>query len=135
MARRTDAHFVTAASGSESCNFGHWGILDFLLGTSCKDTASILEDLQDEAHKHRLEERAQKAARGALDGLNEERQESGSESEPERDDAGSAGGESDADNNATAIPDKNSSRGVADEGKEPAEQAPVKRRSARRKAQ
>jgi hypothetical protein len=139
MARRTDAHFVTAASGSQSCNFGHWGILDFVLGTSCKDTASIFEDLQDEAHKHRLEERAQKAARGALDGLNKERQESGSESEPERDDAASGGDDegttADGADDTAAIPEKNSSRGVADEGNDQAEQAPVKRRSARRKAQ
>lgn len=135
MARRTDAHFVKAASGKEACNFGHWGILDFVLGTSCKDTASIFEDMQDEAHKHHLEERAQKAARGALDGLNEDPQESDSEYEPERDDAAS-GGESIADDadNSTAVPAKNRSRGAADERKEPAEQAPVKRRSARRKA-
>jgi len=139
MARRTDAHFVTAASGSQSCNFGHWGILDFVLGTSCKDTASIFEDLQDEAHKHRLEERAQKAARGALDGLNKERQESGSESEPERDDAASGGDDegttADGADDTAAIPEKSRSRGVADEGNDQAEQAPVKRRSARRKAQ
>ncbi|KAM0702697.1 hypothetical protein Q7P35_010129 [Cladosporium inversicolor] len=138
MARRTDAHFVTAASGSQSCNFGHWGILDFVLGTSCQDTASIFEDLQDEAHKHRLEERAQKAARGALDGLNEERQESASDPESERGDAASSdGGEGTAygADGPAATTEKSRSRGVADEGMEPAEQAPVKRRSARRKAQ
>jgi hypothetical protein len=137
MARRTDAHFVTASSGSQSCNFGHWGILDFVLGTSCNDTASIFEDLQDEAHKRRLEERAQKAARGALDGLSDEREESESEYEPERDDAASGrGGDSIADDseNGTAVPKKNGSRAVADEGDETAEQAPVQRRSARRKA-
>lgn len=49
MARRTDAHFVTASSRRESCNFGHWGVLDFILGTSCKDTATVFEDMQDEA--------------------------------------------------------------------------------------
>ena len=136
MARRTDTHFVTASSGSQSCNFGHWGILDFVLGTSCKDTASIFEDLQDEAHKHRLEERAQKAARGALDGLNEQREESESEYEPEEDDATTGGAESVADDadNGAPIPEKTSSRGAADERNEPAEQAPAKRRSARRKA-
>lgn len=125
MARRTDAHFVTAASKREPCNFGHWGILDLLLGTNCKDTASVIDDLQDEAHKHRFEERAQKAARGALDGLNEDGGDSDSEYEPEKNDA--------VDNGIDKP--KASSRGRADGGGESAEQAPVKRRSARRKAQ
>jgi hypothetical protein len=125
MARRTDAHFVTAASKREPCNFGHWGILDLLLGTNCKDTASVIDDLQDEAHKHRFEERAQKAARGALDGLNEDGEDSDSEYEPEKDDAVDNGRDK----------PKASSRGRADGGGESAEQAPVKRRSARRKAQ
>jgi len=129
MARRTDAHFVTASSGKESCNFGHWGILDLLLGTNCKDTASVFDDLQDEAQKHRLEERAQKAARGALEGLNNDEEESDSEYEPEQDDA------------ADKAEDKPKARsweprrGGADEGGDAAEQAPAKRRSARRKAQ
>lgn len=135
MARRTDAHFLTAASGRESCNFGHWGILDFILGTSCKGTASIFEDMQDEAQKHHLEERAQKAARGALDGLREEREQSDSEFEPEQD--GETKDDEDATEGAgdeTKAPSKTRSRGAADEGAESAEQAPVKRRSARRKA-
>lgn len=134
MARRTDAHFLTAASGREACNFGHWGILDFLLGTSCKDTASIFEDLQDEAQKHHLEERAQQAARGALKGLNEEREESDSEYEPEQDDANNDG--EDATEGAeddTKTSSNTTSRGAADRGARAAEQAPVKRRSARRK--
>jgi hypothetical protein len=134
MARRTDAHFLTAASGKKPCNFGHWGILDFILGTSCKETASIFEDLQDEAQKHHLDERAHKAARAALDGLNKEDQESGSEYEPERDDAAD-GGESTTGDNDTEVPPKTTSpRGVADQSSMSAEQAPVTRRSSRRKA-
>jgi hypothetical protein len=129
MARRTDAHFVTAAARRESCNFGHWGILDLLLGTNCKDTASVFDDLQEEAHNHRIEERAQKAARGALDGLSENQDESDSEYEPEQDDVV---------DNARDKPkafSRETLRGRADGGGDPAEQAPVKRRSARRKAQ
>lgn len=143
MARRTDAHFITAANNSTStCNFGHWGIMDFASGTNCKDTASVLDDLQDEADKHRIEERAQKAARGALDGLSEGRRESGSDSEAERDDAGSGQDEAEgADNDdvkdageSTKVRCKSdSSQGEADASNEPAEQAPVKRRSGRRK--
>jgi hypothetical protein len=124
MARRTDAHFMTAASKREPCNFGHWGILDLLLGTNCKDTASVVDDLQGEAHKHRFEERAQKAARGALDGLNEDQEESDSEYEPEQDNA----------RNESKASSRQTLRGRADGGGESAEQAPVKRRSARRKA-
>lgn len=141
MARRTDAHFITAARKSETCNFGHWGILDFVLGTSCKDTASVLEDLQDEAQKHRVDERVHKAARGALDGLNKEREESSeseSEYEPERDDAAEddEGVTTEANDarNDTKIRSQGSPRGGADGDTEPAEQAPPKRRSARRKA-
>jgi len=129
MARRTDAHFVTAAAEREPCNFGHWGILDLLMGTNCKDTASVVDDLQDEAHKHRFEERAQKAARGALDGLNEDQDDSDSEYEPEEDDVvGNS-------RNKPKTSSREALRGRADGGGESADQAPVKRRSARRKAQ
>lgn len=140
MARRTDAHFITTARGLETCNFGHWGILDFILGTNCKDTASVFDDLQEEADKHRFEERARKAARGVKDGFNKERQESASESEyePEREDAAAddEGVESDA-NNArydTEVPPQGSPRDGADGSRSSAEQAAPKRRSARRKA-
>lgn len=146
MARRTDAHFITASTGKpgDTSNFGHWGILDFVLGTNCKDTASVFDDLQDEAQKHRIEERAQKAARGALDGLHEGRQESGSgsesDSEPEpeqepnkpgqdNDTAGSKGAE-----RATDVQTQGSARGGADEDDQAAEKSPPKRRSGRRKA-
>jgi hypothetical protein len=129
MARRTDAHFVTAASRREPCNFGHWGILDLLMGTNCKDTASVFDDLQGEAHKHRFEKRAQKAARGALDGLNEDEEDYDSEYEPEQDDV------VDKSRNKPKASLRERLRGHADGGGESAEQAPVKRRSARRKAQ
>jgi hypothetical protein len=129
MARRTDAHFVTAASRREPCNFGHWGILDLLMGTNCKDTASVFDDLQGEAHKHRFEKRAQKAARGALDGLNEDEEDCDSEYEPEQDDV------VDKSRNKPKASLRERLRGHADGGGESAEQAPVKRRSARRKAQ
>lgn len=129
MARRTDAHFLTAASGSESCNFGHWGILDLLLGTNCKDTASVFDDLQDEAQKHHIEERAQKAARGALEGLNEERDDSDSEYEPEEN------GKVDNEEDRPQASSRETRRGRADEGGDSAQKSPVKRRSTRRKAQ
>lgn len=135
MARRTDAHFATASRKGQGFNFGHWGILDFVLGTSCQDTASVMDDLQDEAQKHRIEERATKAARGALDGVTEGPGSSGSEQEEE--DEAPAGGESYNDNEETAADDKDAqikdeSRASADARDEPAEQAPVKRRSGRR---
>ncbi|KAM0722941.1 hypothetical protein Q7P37_001139 [Cladosporium fusiforme] len=136
MARRTDAHFITAAASdkTQTCNFGHWGIMDFISGTNCKDTASVFDDLQDEAQKHRIEERAQKAARGALDGLHEgggEESDANAESdpdyEPERDDA--------AEEDSTEVQPKSDSlrNKAADASKSPAKQAPpVKRRSGRR---
>lgn len=138
MARRTDAHFVTAAAGvdTSTCNFGHWGVMDFLSGTNCKDTASVFDDLQDEAQKHRVEERAQRAARGALDGLNKGRR--NSSSEPDRDDAGAEDAAEDDTRDAedsTKVRSQSDSRGDADASNdEIAEQAPVKRRSGRRRA-
>lgn len=116
--------------------------MDFVSGTNCKDTASVFDDLQDEAEKHRIEERAQQAARGVFDGLNEGRRGSGSNSEAERDDAGSGQDEAEgADNDdvkdagdSTRVRSKSeSSQGEADASNELAEQAPVKRRSGRRK--
>lgn len=56
VARRTATHY---ASGGEG-NFGAWGILDWLNGTSVgKD---VIADIQDEAEKHHLKERSQRKA-------------------------------------------------------------------------
>src|SRR3569833_408067 len=55
IARRTTLHYVSGRG-----NFGAWGFLDWIHGTSLgKD---VMEDFKDEADKHRLKERGEKAA-------------------------------------------------------------------------
>lgn len=56
IARRTAAHYASGGRG----NFGAWGLLDWLGGTSVGP--DVVEDLQEEARKHRLWERGEKAA-------------------------------------------------------------------------
>ncbi|KAI1102783.1 sterol desaturase family protein [Jackrogersella minutella] len=56
IARRTATHYASGGRG----NFGAWGLLDWIGGTSVgKDVA---EDIQDEAEKHQVKERGHKAA-------------------------------------------------------------------------
>ena len=47
-------------------NFGHLGLIDFLLGTVCKDEGNIVDDIKDEAEKHQLQERIDAAVHAAL---------------------------------------------------------------------
>ncbi|KAJ5166790.1 uncharacterized protein N7482_005571 [Penicillium canariense] len=62
IARRVDVHLMTA--GQEG-NYGPWGILDWILGTSIGDT-DIEDDLRNEADEHALGSRV----RDALDASN-----------------------------------------------------------------
>ncbi|QIX02131.1 hypothetical protein AMS68_007648 [Peltaster fructicola] len=72
MARRVDAHFLTFYQARKATNFGHWGVLDLVFGTSCKDTDDLVTDIQSEASKHRLKERASAAIEGAKTGVDED---------------------------------------------------------------
>ncbi|KAI1134352.1 sterol desaturase family protein [Hypoxylon sp. FL0543] len=55
ITRRTATHYASGGRG----NFGAWGLLDWASGTSVgKD---VVEDIQDEAEKHQVKERGQKA--------------------------------------------------------------------------
>lgn len=59
VARRTATHYASGGHG----NFGAWGLLDWINGTSVgKD---VIADIQDEAEKHHLKERSQRKAIGA----------------------------------------------------------------------
>ncbi|KAI0126079.1 sterol desaturase family [Xylariales sp. AK1849] len=56
VTRRAATHYASGGQG----NYGTWGLLDWANGTSVgKD---IVEDFQDEADKHQLKERGEKAA-------------------------------------------------------------------------
>ncbi|KAI1482016.1 hypothetical protein F4774DRAFT_372927 [Daldinia eschscholtzii] len=55
ITRRTATHYVSGGRG----NFGAWGLLDWVSGTNVgKD---VVEDIEDEAEKHQVKERGQKA--------------------------------------------------------------------------
>lgn len=128
MARRTDAHFATAKDSAHAGNFGHWGVLDFACGTSCRGD-DVMDDLQDEAEKHQVQRRVSEAMKGAKDGalLEGEKDEEAVEDpedaedeyvpeEPEAPQDGGADDEEDAD------------------GPEEKRPTPEKRRSGRRRA-
>lgn len=66
MARRTEAHFDSVKSGQQVGNFGHLGLIDFLLGTTCNSESTIVDDVQDEAEKRRFQERIDTAVQSAL---------------------------------------------------------------------
>jgi fatty acid hydroxylase family protein len=65
IARRTAIHYAAGGDG----NFGPWGVLDWAHGTSVgKD---VLEDVRDEAEKHAVKERSEKAAVSGISAVRE----------------------------------------------------------------
>jgi hypothetical protein len=56
IARRTAIHYASGGSG----NYAAWGVLDWFHGTS--KGKDVIEDVKDEADKHRLKERSARAA-------------------------------------------------------------------------
>uniref|UniRef100_A0A0B7KNX6 Uncharacterized protein n=1 Tax=Bionectria ochroleuca TaxID=29856 RepID=A0A0B7KNX6_BIOOC len=54
IARRTAVHYASKGKA----NYGAWGFLDWVNGTS--RGGDVLEDVKDEAEKHRLKERSSK---------------------------------------------------------------------------
>lgn len=79
VARRTAIHYSTTTTSGETksrCggNFGSWGVLDWVHGTSVG--GDVMGDLRDEAEKHRLQERGARkvgevggAVRDGVEGL------------------------------------------------------------------
>ncbi|GAB7348517.1 hypothetical protein MBLNU459_g6916t3 [Dothideomycetes sp. NU459] len=61
MARRTDTHYAQRGEG----NFGHWGILDWMFGTSCAGEADVMDDVRDEAESRDVRRRVSDAKDGA----------------------------------------------------------------------
>ncbi|KAI6086159.1 sterol desaturase family protein [Hypoxylon rubiginosum] len=74
ITRRTATHYASGGRG----NYGAWGLLDWVNGTSVgKD---VVKDIQDEAEKHQVKERGQKAVsdtgnlvQDSIDGLKKTR--------------------------------------------------------------
>lgn len=69
MARRTDEHFAVVDEGKAAGNFGRWGVMDFICGTTCAKEDTAVEDLRKEAEKHKVKNRAENAIDGAAEGL------------------------------------------------------------------
>lgn len=59
IARRQDAHFESGGKG----NYGAWGLLDWVHGTSVG--GDVMEDVGEEAEKHHVKERGGKALEDA----------------------------------------------------------------------
>lgn len=57
MARRTDKHYATQGNG----NFGHWGVLDWMFGTSCAGEADVMDDVRSEAESRDVNRRVSDA--------------------------------------------------------------------------
>lgn len=69
MARRTDEHFDVVYDGKPAGNFGRFGILDFVCGTTCREDDDAVDDIQEEAEKHHVRERAEGVKDGIASGL------------------------------------------------------------------
>ncbi len=62
FARRQDLHSESRGRG----NFAPWGLMDWIHGTSVG--GDVVEDIKDEAEKHRVSERSGKAWNNAKEG-------------------------------------------------------------------
>ncbi|KAL8388006.1 hypothetical protein RB595_009517 [Gaeumannomyces hyphopodioides] len=65
IARRTALHFCGRGRG----NYGAWGVLDWACGTSLG--RDVMDDVRDEAEKHRVKERGGSAANSGMNFLQE----------------------------------------------------------------
>ncbi|THY08637.1 sterol desaturase family [Aureobasidium pullulans] len=63
MAQRTDSHYATGGKG----NYGHWGVLDWIFGTGCPGDADVMDDVQEEADKRGVRQRASNMMENAGD--------------------------------------------------------------------
>ena len=69
MARRTDEHFAVVADGKAVGNFGRTGILDIVCRTTCPGEDDATDDIEAEAKKHRVQQKAEGAVNGAMAGV------------------------------------------------------------------
>lgn len=61
ITRRNAAHYGAGHRGSDSGNYGAWGVLDWVGGTGLGGR-DIEDDVRDEASKHRVRERGERTA-------------------------------------------------------------------------
>lgn len=68
IARRNAAHYGAGHCGSDSGNYGAWGVLDWVGGTGMGGR-DLQDDVRDEAAKHRIRERGERRVSGALEAV------------------------------------------------------------------
>lgn len=81
MARRIEAHFDSVQAGKAVGNFGHLGVLDLVMGTTCQQGSTVVEDFQDEAEKRQFQERIDDAVNAALEGIQQKKSKKGGSQE------------------------------------------------------
>jgi hypothetical protein len=70
MTRRCAVHYATAGKGGSNKkvgNFGSWGVLDWVCGTS--RGGDVMADLREEAEKHQVKERGTSKIGGLTEGV------------------------------------------------------------------
>lgn len=65
ITRRNAAHYGAGHRGSDSGNYGAWGVLDWVGGTGLGGR-DFQDDVRDEANKHRVQERGERKASDAI---------------------------------------------------------------------
>lgn len=126
MARRIDVHFDSLQKGRTPGNFGRFGVLDYLLNTTCQQGSTIVDDIQDEAEKRRFQEHVEEVVHEMMNKTEQNKDESKQEEGRSRKKTGKVSNKEDED----ASPDDRSG------GEAQSDDAPVpKRRSGRKKGQ
>ncbi|CAK1354983.1 hypothetical protein CB0940_01233 [Cercospora beticola] len=73
MARRNEAHFTSVGDGYGIGNYGRLGLLDLCLGTSCPDEDDVIDDIQEEAEKHNVQDRVTNAVDSGMSKLKKQK--------------------------------------------------------------
>ncbi|PPJ61295.1 hypothetical protein CBER1_05094 [Cercospora berteroae] len=73
MARRNEAHFASVGDGYGIGNYGRLGLLDLCFGTSCPDEDDVIDDIQEEAEKHNVQDRVTNAVDSGMSKLKKQR--------------------------------------------------------------
>lgn len=128
MARRTEAHFDSVRDGQQVGNFGHLGLMDFLLGTGSGSESTIVDDVQDEAEKRQFQERIDTAVQAALASMDKKTKNNQDDSEQKKIDQ-----QLDAGDDDLCDPGEADANDEPEEGEQADGRTTAPRRSGRRK--
>ncbi|KAF2208794.1 hypothetical protein CERZMDRAFT_48530 [Cercospora zeae-maydis SCOH1-5] len=73
MARRNEAHFASVGDDYGIGNYGRLGVLEFCFGTACPDEDDVIDDIQDEAEKHNVQDRVTNAVDAGMSKLKKQK--------------------------------------------------------------